>query len=130
MFPPGYGDTVQVEYMEPEPLQEPVPVLIVNEGAKERRDWDTNTYFIDATRGPQNIVNEDTRRTTLYIRNNGPNTVYLAPRSGVNVESGYPLAMNETFTMDAETAVWGVVAPTESASLRLRWEFAQTLPNK
>lgn len=125
---PGYGDTVAVEYEEPEPLQAPVPVIVVNESAKEERDWGTMPFPIGAT--SQQIIGRDERRTSLKIVNNGPNTVYLHPDPHVNPAFGYPLAMDGVETFDAETAVYGVCVATETANLTVKWEYVRTLPNK
>jgi hypothetical protein len=125
---PGYGDTVQVEYESPAPLQEPVPVIVVNESAKEERDWGATSFTV--TDVCQQILGRDERRTVLKVLNLGPNTVYLHPDAHATTWMGFPVAINASETFESETAVYAICEATESADLRLKWEFRRTLPNK
>lgn len=125
---PGYGDTVAVQFMEPAPLQDPVPVIVVNESPKELHSWDTTPFTV--TERMMQVMGRDERRTSLVITNEGPNTVYLAPRPTSGTYMGFPLAMDATLSLDTEDEVWGVCAASETGTLRVLWEYAKTLPNK
>lgn len=127
---PGYGDTYQVELQDNAPIPDPVPVLVVNQGARERRDWAANNTFVDSSRVVEVLPN-DPRRTKATIVNAGPNTVYVGRTQSVSVAFGFPVAMGATFpTLEAETNMYAITAATETANLRVLWEYRVTLRNE
>lgn len=111
------GDTIH--YPDPPAAQEPVPVRVVNERVKERRQFRTSQH--PAKRGEvTQVVGLNENRTALRITNVGPETVWLASEMHTaSPQHGVPLAVNGVFTTEAETPVWCFIAA--SAATDTSW---------
>lgn len=68
------------------------------------------------------IAAANANRTRLWLKNDGPNTVYLNHSAAAVLASGFPLLSGERMLMDGPEAklAWnGVCASAESASIRV-----------
>jgi hypothetical protein len=136
---PGYGDTYAVELDEEKPRQDPVPVYIVNQTAREQKDWAPAKWPITNRPDPVRIAGTDERRLTLKIRNDGPDSVYLArtPESATDA-FGWELEADSEIDLSVHTEVWVNVqyldntgALTEdTAVVYTLVTFAESLPNR
>lgn len=130
----GYGDTIAVELAPEEPLQDPVPVIVVNESAREQKDWSVQNWPIDnVDPRPVMIAGLDVRRVSLKLRNTGTNSAYLNKNAeGASPAWGWELKANETIDLDAQTPVWANVdvSTANSAMVQTLAIYSETLPNR
>lgn len=113
--------TVDVEPPEHEiPI---VPVRIVEEDARDVRDWRANIFSVPviATQPePIRVAGTNPRRTRLFLRNNhaSEGLVILRQRTDGSF-TGYPLAAGATVEIFAETEVSVIHATAGAASVEL-----------
>lgn len=99
--------TVQVdEQAEPTRAETPVPVRIVESGSRENKEFLTAQEV--AFSSPSMIAGRSEQRTKLMVKNVGTVSVYIGNDNRVNTYNGYPLAANESVTLDGWGAVWAV----------------------
>lgn len=105
----------------PERAEIPVPVRIVQEGAKENKEWFSGQEVAGPTASM--IASRDDRRTRLTIKNIGAVTVWIGPDARTNKASGYPLSANETQTFNGWGAVWALTDDGSTQSIAVIGEY-------
>lgn len=107
-------DTIEeFQPVEPPPLPDPIPVIIVNDngGARQIQSWSANQMSVDAA--PRQIVGRNRARTKVTIRNLSTTVTIFVGRSpnGTTALSGYPLGPGASMELAATDEVCAV-SPT------------------
>lgn len=105
----------------PERVEVPVPVRIVQEGAKENKEWFSGQEVAGATASM--IASRDERRTSLTVKNIGTVTVWIGPDNRVSKASGFPLAANDSQSFNGWGAVWAVSDDGTNQTLAVIGEY-------
>lgn len=122
---PDYRGERPVEYPVEKVSPDPVPVRVVNESARERREWTTITTPL--SNAPAMIVNRRENRTSMTITNVGVTDVLIAADANTLPALAYKLAAGKDLTLNAETEVYawvpvigeGAVAIVEQFTVKL-----------
>lgn len=117
------GVTVQYEPEDNGP--EPIPVIIVQHGSKEFRRFRTVRMGSGTSDGsPTAILGRDTDRRKVTIKNVSTDTVYIGhDQSSASQMHGYPLAANETMTVDAWSQIFAISSTTAVVTLAMIIEY-------
>lgn len=119
---PGYEGSTEVEYVDPDPPQDPIPVRIVqSQTGREFKDWRVGSDFVG--NASHRIVGQLLTRTALRIRNIGTQTVFVGPDAATASFSGYPIVVGAELTIDGTGDVWGVSADGSQQEVRYLYEF-------
>lgn len=98
------GEHARVEYEEPEREHDPIPVIIVNESAREETQWRVSRVPIDNGQSTH-IVARDRRRTSVIVKV-VTGSIVISDQPNPVAFTGFPLVAGETFTTDAVTPVY------------------------
>lgn len=94
------------EQLPPERSTVPVPVRIVAEGSRESKEW--RTFAESVGSDVRQIVGRNENRTHLIIKNSGTVKIWIGPDNRVSKLSAWPLDANETLSLEAYGAIYGV----------------------
>lgn len=107
--PADWEDGRPVEYEEPKPPPDPVPVRIVSEGSRELRQFRTfGAYTGDNTSAPRALIGQDEERSRVTVKHSVESGVVYISHSPetCNIAEGWPLAEGETWSTEAHTPIF------------------------
>lgn len=124
---PWVDEKADIDYLPPE--NEPVPILVrvVNEHARELKDWRVGRSSV-STQAVQ-IVGKNMARKGLRIRNlDAANAVYIGPDSSVSTYTGYKIpAGTEPMPFVTTEEVWATTGDATVVEIGLLYEFSVEL---
>lgn len=121
--------TAKVPTHEEPPEPEPIPVYVVNESGKERKDIRIHWEPVDNVR-PVRILSQDDRRIGAKIKlNEGAGVrVWIGNSESVTSWNGYPLDGGVEFSTVTQSDLWAVAdTPPDPRKLIVLEEIAITI---
>jgi hypothetical protein len=123
---PDYDDARPVVFEIAEPEPEPIPVRVVGEHSREMHDWALTKLPLNEARAYQ-LAGRDLRRTSLMVRNEGPDSVYVSPDNNVATYLAIELGPGDSLNLSTQNDVWGTVVTGQTAVVLVSTEFKMEL---
>jgi len=102
-------DYQATEYVEPTPLDDPIPVRIVGQDSREIRSFAATQTIADGI--VRIVAGDNERRRKVTIRNmDTAKRVYIGNDLTLGISTGYPLDFGATISLECETAVYAISA--------------------
>lgn len=126
--PEDYGYMQRGVYVDYEPEEtgpEPIPVIIVQRGGKERKRFRTvRSSAAGSGDNPSCILGRDEFRRKVTIRNAGTDQVFIGHEAAAAVAMhGYPLSANESISIEAWAAVYAQSATANVVPIAMLVEY-------
>jgi hypothetical protein len=107
---------------EQEPTADPILVRVVEESAKELRNFRVAQHTLSPS--PTLVLGRYAGRTRCTIRNTSPDKVaYVSSSSSVTIWTGYPIPPNSDLDLGADGEVWGISADATAITLATLIEY-------
>jgi hypothetical protein len=114
---------VIVDYEPAEEAIDPIPVFIVQKGGKELRRWRSMTATAVTDR-VSCVLSADPFRRKVVIKNTSTDVVYVGhEQTTASAMHGYPLAQNETLTLESQDSVYAFPSASNPCVLAFAIEF-------
>lgn len=130
--PIDYDSRGVVVYEDEEEQPDPIPVYVVNQGAREIRDWRTiRTYAATQGQSAKLVINDDyqsRRRSKVTVKNMDVSPVYIGhDQTSASPAFGFILGAGEKIDLNAQSQIWAVGTAAYDAPLAVIVEYVRVI---